>query len=217
MNLKENFTSLIIILTASINFYSCSSTLPNLGIVKEQVVNFYHSGKYEEELNSVIDKAIARFDNIDLSAKSLVVFDIDETALSNFSFDESIDFGDVPNLWLQWAESAKAPATDGVKRLYDFLIKKGYKIVFLTGRPQIIYSPTYKNLINAGYTKFDTLITRNSSEKNLTAIEYKSNKRVELTNKGYDIIGDVGDQYSDLEGPYHGIQVKIPNYIYIIR
>jgi acid phosphatase len=217
MKLKEKLTVFIIILTAPVTFYSCSSTLPNLGLVKEQVVNYYHSGKYEEDLNSVIDKAISKFENVNVSNSSTVVFDIDETVLSNYSFDESIGFGDVPNLWLKWADSAKAPAIDGVKKLYDLLIKKGCKIVFLTGRSQNIYAKTYKNLLYAGYTKFDTLITRNPSEYKLTALVYKSKKRVELTKKGYDIIGDVGDQYSDLEGPYHGIQVKIPNYIYIIK
>jgi predicted secreted acid phosphatase len=217
MGIKEKVRLCIIVLGVSIAFESCSATLPNIGVVKEQVKDYYHSGKFEAELNSVIDKAIAGFDNVNVTNSSLVVFDIDETAISNYSFDESVDFGDVPGLWIKWADSAKAPATDGVKRLYDFLVKKGFKIAFVTGRPQSIYTPTYKNLLYAGYTKFDTLITRNALEKDITALDYKSKKRVELTEKGYKIVGDVGDQYPDLDGPDHGIQVKIPNYVYIIR
>ncbi len=217
MNIKGKITAFIVILAASTVVESCSSTLPNIGEVKEEVVNYYSSGKYGTELNNVIDNAIAKFDNVEAAYNSLVVFDIDETALSNYSFDEGIDFGFVPGLWEQWIDSAKVPAIDGVKRLYEFLIKKGFKVVFVTGRSEHNYTPTYKNLLYAGYTIFDTLIVRSASEKKLTALEYKSKKRVELTKKGYNIVGDIGDQYSDLEGPYHGIRVKIPNYTYIIR
>jgi acid phosphatase len=217
MGTKEILTRCLLLLACAVIMESCSAALPNIGEVKEEVISYYHSGKYEAELNNVVDKAIAEFDKVTPAEKSLVVFDIDETALSNYSFDESIDFGYVPDLWHKWVDSAKAPATGGVKRLYDFLIKKGFKVAFVTGRSENIYAPTYKNLKYAGYTIFDTLIVRNASEKNLTALDYKSKKRVELTEKGFNIAGDVGDQYSDLEGPDHGIQVKIPNYVYIIK
>jgi acid phosphatase len=215
--MKEKIAIYIIIIAAVFAVESCSSSIPNISDVKEEVINYYQSGKYEAELNGVIDDAIAKFDNVNAADNSLVVFDIDETALSNYSFDKGIDFGFVPGLWEKWVDSAKAPAIDGVKRLYDFLIKKGFKVVFVTGRSEHNYTSTYKNLVNAGYTIFDTLIVRNASEKNLTALEYKSKKRVELTEKGYNIIGDIGDQYSDLDGPDHGIQVKIPNYTYILK
>jgi acid phosphatase len=217
MNSRDNIKKIILILSLPILFHSCAAYPPNLSVVKEEVVNYYSSGKFEEELNNVIDKAISQFNNIDVYDSSLIVFDIDETALCNYSFDKSVDFGNVPPLWNMWADSAKAPATAGVKRLYDFLIKKGFKVAFITGRGESLYEASYKNLVNAGYMKFDTLIVRNSTEKSLTALEYKSKKRVELTKKGYIIIGDIGDQYSDLEGPDHGIQVKIPNYMYILK
>ncbi|MFB3057197.1 MAG: HAD family acid phosphatase [Ignavibacteriaceae bacterium] len=48
----------------------------------------------------------------------------------------------------------------------------------------------------------------------MKSVDFKSTKRVELVQMGYEIIGTVGDQWSDFEGPYHGIQVKIPNYLY---
>ncbi len=51
----------------------------------------------------------------------------------------------------------------------------------------------------------------------MKALDFKSTKRVWLTEQGYEIIGTVGDQWSDLEGLYHGIQIKIPNYLYLIE
>jgi len=42
-------------------------------------------------------------------------------------------------------------------------------------------------------------------------------KKTELTNQGYEIVGTVGDQWTDLNGPYSGIQIKLPNYLYEIK
>jgi len=207
----------VLFVLAAICLQACSPSLPNLGDVKVQIADYYQSGKYEADLNKVIDKAIPEFDNMSASDSSLVVFDIDETSLSNYEYEREVDFGYTPESWKKWLDDAKAPAIDGTKRLYDFLIKKGFKVAFITGRTEDYYTPTYNNLLYAGYTKFDTLIVRNASEGKLSALEYKSKKRVELTQKGYSIAGDVGDQYSDLDGPDHGIQVKIPNYMYIIK
>lgn len=217
MNAIKNLSAAVLFMLTAMYLQACSSSLPNLGDVKEQIANYYQSGRYEAELNKAADKAIAEFDNITASDSSLVVFDIDETALSNYEYEKDVDFGYTSDSWESWLNDTKAPAIDGVKRLYDFLINKGFKVAFVTGRTENFYTSTYDNLINAGYAKFDTLIVRSSSEDTLSALEYKSKKRVELTQKGYNIVGDVGDQYSDLDGPDHGIQVKIPNYMYLIK
>ena len=71
--------------------------------------------------------------------------------------------------------------------------------------------------MQAGYTGFDTLLTQRADEQNLKSQEFKSKKRAELTQQGYEIIGTVGDQWTDLNGPYSGIQIKLPNYLYEIK
>ena len=196
---------------------SCASVPVNLSIAKEEIIRYHETGKYDEETAEAVDNAIDEFKNIIAGDNNAVIFDIDETALSSYEYRKKYDFGYVPELWDKWVSEAKAPAIKHVKRLYDFLISKGFKIIFLTGRKDYMYESTYKNLQSAGYTKFDTLIIRERDEYKMTALKYKSHKRAELAEKGYNIVGDVGDQLSDLEGPYHGIQIKIPNYQYIIK
>ncbi len=137
--------------------------------------------------------------------------------LDNYELAEQMGFGYVYEMNKKWNAEMKAPAIPQVKELYDFLLSKGAKIIFLTGRNFPEYEVTYKNLKNAGYTVFDTLITQIGDEKKMKALEFKSSKRVWLTEQGYEIVGTVGDQWSDLEGEYHGIQVKIPNYLYLIE
>ena len=117
----------------------------------------------------------------------------------------------------KWNEEIEAPAIPQVKALYEYLLNRGANIIFLTGRNYTEYDVTYKNLIQTGYTKFDTLITQREDELNLKSLEFKSKKRTELTEQGYQIVGTVGDQWTDLNGPYSGIQIKIPNYLYEIK
>ena len=196
---------------------ACSSGPENLSTAKENVIVYYKSGKFDKELNSVIGKAIDKFEDFHPAHNDAVVFDIDETVLSNYEFNKECDFGYDSVLWDNWVAQAKAPPMKSVRKLYDFFLLKNLKIIFITGRNDSQYKATYKNLLTAGYNKFDTLIVRKSGEYNLTALQYKSEKRAALTRKGYSIVCDIGDQFSDLDGPDHGVQVKIPNYMYIIK
>lgn len=189
----------------------------NLSIAREEVKKYYESGKFDEELNAVIEEAKEKFKNVEFKENSVVIFDVDETVLDNYGLAEQMGFGYVYEMNKKWNAELKAPAIEQVKELYDFLLSKGVKIIFLTGRNFYEYEVTYQNLVKEGYTEFDTLITQIGDETKMKAKDFKSGKRVWLTEQGYDIVGTVGDQWSDLEGEYHGIQVKIPNYLYLIE
>ena len=211
---------LTLTLTLSLTFFfACDKNGKpvNLSIAKEEVKQYYKSGKFDEELNSVIEDAKKEFSKVEIKSNSAVIFDVDETALNNYGLAEQMGFGYVYEMNKKWNAEMKAPAIEQVKELYDYIISKDAKIIFLTGRNFPEYDATYKNLKNAGYTVFDTLITQIDDERKMKANEFKSRKRIWLTEQGYEIIGTVGDQWSDLEGLYHGIQIKIPNYLYLIE
>lgn len=204
----------------SISIFSCSGEtnyLVNLKLAKNAVINYRENGGFHKDAVDIVEKAKTEFDKIIPDKNSTVIFDIDETTLSNYSITKSFDFAYVENDWDKWIDSAKAPAIPEVKNLYDYLVTRGFKIVFISGRKDFQREVTRKNMIDAGYTKFDTLILKTRDYLDKTALKYKSDKRTELEKAGYKIIGTVGDQWSDLNGPYHGIQVKIPNYQYLIN
>jgi len=208
-----------IALTVTLLFTSCSEEKKpvNLTIAREQVKQYYESGKFDNELDTVIEEAKKEFNKVEFKNNSVVIFDVDETALNNYDLAKQMGFGYVYEMNKKWNAEMKAPAIPEVKELYDFLLSKGAKIIFITGRNFPEYEATYENLKQAGYTVFDTLITQIGGEKKMKALEFKSSKRVWLTENGYEIIGTVGDQWSDLEGENHGIQIKIPNYLYLIE
>jgi len=215
MRLKiHNSFFLAVIFTVVVQLNSCTDKPVNLSVARESVKEYYESGKFDEELDNVIREAKDKFSKVEFTENSVVIFDVDETALNNYEISKKMGYGYVYEMVHEWTHDAKVPAFPQVKELYDYLLSKGSKIIFLTARRDDEYDATYKNLINQGYTEFDTLITKNKNEYGMKSVDFKSTKRDELVRKGYGILGTVGDQWGDMEGPHHGIQVNIPNYLY---
>lgn len=212
--IKISFIGFILFL----NLISCSSNqLVNLSTAKDAVKDYYESGKYDAEMNNVIKEAKEKFDKVKVKNNSVVIFDVDETALNNYGLAKQMGFGYVYDLNKKWNEELKAPAIKQTQELYFYLLNKGFKVIFITGRNFNEYDVTYKNLIQTGYTVFDTLITQREDEQTLKTQSFKSKKRAELTNQGYEIVGNVGDQWTDLNGGNSGIKIKLPNYLYEVK
>ncbi|MGE5353333.1 MAG: HAD family acid phosphatase [Acidobacteriota bacterium] len=199
-------------------FAGCSSSpkLVNLETAKNEVGLYYESGQYDKDVQEVVENAIKEFDDVKVRDSSAVVFDVDETVLSNYSEIKSTGFGFVGDHWNKWILEGKAPAIAGVRNLYNYLLGRKFRIIFLTGRTRAQYEATYRNLKEVGYTTFDTLIVRSDSMLKAPAENFKSIERTVLTDMGYKIEGCVGDQWSDLKGAYTGIKIKLPNYLYLV-
>ncbi|MCU7495233.1 MAG: hypothetical protein HF314_09530 [Ignavibacteria bacterium] len=196
----------------------CSSGpgLENLETAKSEVRLYYDSGRYDKELQEVVSEAMDDFEKVEVHDSSAVVFDVDETVLSNYPAIKKLDFGFVPDIWNQWILEAKAPAIEEVRNLYNYLVARKFHIIFLTGRTLAQYEATYKNLKEAGFTTFDTLIVRSGKMSDAPAENFKNIERIVLSDMGYKIEGCVGDQWSDLKGQYTGIKVKLPNFLYMV-
>jgi len=161
----------------------CSSNQPvNLRTAKDLVKDYYESGKYDEEMNEIIKDAEEKFSKVVVKNNSAVIFDVDDTALSNYEISKKLDYGYDFNIIQEWVLNAKLPAIKQTKGLYDFLKSKNVKLIFLTGRTSEEYDATYRNLIEQGYTGFDTLIVRNDEQKKTEAQTFKSDLERRLQN-----------------------------------
>ena len=92
-----------IIIILSVVFIGCSSNeIINLRTAKDIVKDYYESGKFDKELDGVIKDAEEKFSKIkaEQSTKggSVVIFDVDETALNNYGLAKQMDFGYVYDL-----------------------------------------------------------------------------------------------------------------------
>jgi acid phosphatase len=215
--LKVKYIKFTWVISLIILLSGCGPEVPiNLTVAKYRVENYYESGLYQEDLSEIVGCALKHFEKVPVTGNETVIFDVDDTVLSNYADSKSISFGYVPKMSHEWVLQADAPAIIETKNLYDYLVKKGFKIVFITGRKYNEHEPTVKNLKAQGFMTFDKLIVRQKHEIGMTAEKYKSGRRKQLTEEGYKIVGCIGDQESDLRGGYSGHQVKVPNYMYMI-
>ncbi|KAL7214403.1 hypothetical protein ACSBR1_026749 [Camellia fascicularis] len=153
-------------------------------------------------------------------AKDVWVFDIDETLLSNLPYYADHDFGlEVFDgvEFDKWVDKAMAPPIESSLKLYEEVLKLGFKVFLLTGRSEQQRGVTVANLINSGFQDWDKLILRATEDHGKLATIYKSEKRNEMVEEGYRILGNSGDQWSDLLGSSVSIRsFKLPNPMYYI-
>ncbi|KAI9107866.1 hypothetical protein K1719_021202 [Acacia pycnantha] len=153
--------------------------------------------------------------------RNVWVFDIDETTLSNLPYYAQNGFGAEPynsTTFNAWVEKGAAPALPETQKLYNKLLNLGIKIVFLTGRPISQTEVTASNLKKAGYHTWHKLILKNTTEySGATAMVYKSAERGKLEKEGYRIVGNIGDQWSDILGTSTGTRTfKLPDPMYYL-
>lgn len=145
--------------------------------------------------------------------KPAVVFDIDETLMSNYFAN--------PTFLVEMGSAGIAPGSvfgtgvplEGVKQSYEEAVKRGIAIFMITGRPEWLRTVTEDNLKRVGYSTWNKIVLETSSSSG-SKVAYKSGARKEIEDQGYTIIANVGDQYSDLEGGYSERTFKITNPFY---
>ncbi|MQM07517.1 hypothetical protein Taro_040352 [Colocasia esculenta] len=205
-------------------------------------VEAYMLGRaYQFDLEMAAQEAAAYARRVQLTGdgRDAWVFDIDETLLSNLPYYADHRYGSEIFDWQlfdNWVEKAVAPAIESSLKLYHELLELGFKIILLTGRSEGHRSYTVDNLRKAGLHSWEKLVLSPFSQMHLVlhisccsrpapgvddrgkpATVYKSEKRGEMVSEGYRILGNSGDQWSDLLGSSIGARsFKLPNPMYYI-
>jgi acid phosphatase len=193
-----------------------SQNLTNLDDAKAAVKEYYESGRYGDEVKQILEDVEKKIEELQLPDSSLVIFDVDDTALSGYEYTKEIGFGFRYDTWKEYLLKSRQKSVPHMQEFYSFLRNRGISVIFLTGRSEILHDATKLNLARNGFLNYDTLICRDSFENKLPAAKYKEIKRKELAKKGYKIIASIGDQLSDLRGDNTGLKIKLPNYLYKI-
>ncbi|GAB4833114.1 hypothetical protein Ancab_031360 [Ancistrocladus abbreviatus] len=174
------------------------------------IENYMVGGQYSRDLNLIMEQICSYVDGIPLSGNGMDawVLDVDDTC-DPFN---SMEFK-------AWIMRAECPAIPCILELFNRLVEGGFKVILLTGRDEETLGPaTIDNLYNQGFMGYHRLIMRTREHKGQSAVAFKSEIRKELVEEeGYIIWGNIGDQWSDLQGDYSGNRTfKIPNPIYFI-
>ena len=196
-------------------------TIPNIGFAKKQCKEYLQSGRYAEEIKKIDAEAKQYIDDYlaahkDSKEKLAMVLDIDETSLSNAPHILQFDFAYIANEWDKWILTGKAPAIEATLDLYRYAQDKGLAIFFITGRTESERAVTISNLEEAGFKKWAALIMRTDATKAVSAKDFKTYHRKQISESGYHIIVNVGDQMSDFLGGYSDSVYKLPNPLYYV-
>jgi acid phosphatase len=194
-----------------------SQGLPNLGLLKNAITAYHDSGAWNADIAAVAADAMRYLSTMAPGeGKPALVLDIDETSLSNWPNLKSSDYGYVSAVWNAWVNTASAPANEPVRDLYRYAKQHQIAVFFITARPESQRAVTEKNLRAAGYDGWDGLFFQPDDYKETSKVPYKSGERRKITERGYRILANVGDQQSDLLGGYAERTFKLPNPAYYI-
>lgn len=181
-----------------------------------QIVAYHDSGQWDRAITKKIRSA-KHFVKRWLRAhrhpkrKPAVVLDIDDTSVSLYECAKAVNFG--PST-LACAVSPPPPAIPQTLSFYRFARKRGVSVFFITGRPEVLRSVTESHLEAIGYTGHPTVYLKPPTYTDPSVIPYKSGARKDITSKGYRILANIGDQWSDLKGGYALRKYKLPNPMY---
>ncbi|GAB4009235.1 HAD family acid phosphatase [Nocardioides ultimimeridianus] len=175
--------------------------------------------------------------------RQAVVFDVDATLLLDYAFEEATHFNYDPAVNNTWVQDEAFPAVPGMPQLLQQIAARGYDLYGITGRPFSQEDATIGNLTAQGfttdgtatgtplfdndnlYTKWNTAdpaakpayIGTCTLSPTCNTVEYKANTRKHVEQDlGDDVVMNVGDQWSDLEGGYADAHTKIPNPTYFL-
>ncbi|KAL5202309.1 hypothetical protein ABZP36_013261 [Zizania latifolia] len=191
------------------------------------VGNYMLGDRYRHDSQVVINEAIAYANSLSLchNGKEVWVFDVDETSLSNLPYYAKHGFGAKPynaTSFREYVFEGSAPALPETLRLYRRLHVLGVKAVFLTGRTEDQRAVTADNLRRQGYYGWEKLLLKPAAAATgggpqESAVPFKAGERQKLQDAGYIIVGNIGDQWSDILGaPEGGRTFKLPDPMYYI-
>ncbi len=197
----------------------------NLSTLKQQISTYVTTGEYGKEVAKVAAEANAYLSrriprgipkSVKKATKLAIVFDIDETTLSNLRHIQAQDYGYIPKIWDSWVAEGQATAIYPVQAVYLTAANAKIEIFFITGRTPDGTAATERNLRQVGYETW-TKIYYKPADWTESGRAFKVSTRRKLAAEGYLIIANIGDQHSDLFGGYAEKTFKLPNPFYSIH
>ncbi len=181
----------------------------------EAIVAYHDSGEWAQDTTRVVRRArrYVRRHLDDSARRAAIVLDIDDTSLSNYAclkavgFDRSAaDCGD-----------QTLPAIPQTRSLFRWARERRVAVFFITGRREEARARTAANLRAAGYRGGWTLKLRPDDQPQRWRDGWKARvRRAIVERRGFRILANVGDQWSDLDGGWSARGFKLPNPMYVI-
>ena len=202
------------------------ASILDLPAARQQVEAYIDSGRYAADCAAVAARAQEYLERRAHDVKKpAVVFDIDETSLSNWPAYRANGWGRVTagpcdlesgpcglRAWQAMGQSKAIPSTLALARRARSL---GVAVFFISGRPPNLREATERNLRAEGY-EWERVILLPEGAAFESAVDFKAPQRRKLAEEGYTVLFSIGDQQSDLAGGYAERAFKLPNPVYFL-
>jgi predicted secreted acid phosphatase len=198
----------------------------NVGDAKNAALEYHDSGRYQHDLAEVAAQAINWIaSTVPATPHAAIVFDIDETALSNWEVIKANDFGRFINgpcnlpdacAWRAWDLTSQSVVIQPSLDTYNMAKSLGAAVFFITGRDETQRAATDRNLHAAGYNGYTRLIMTPPNAHYASAADFKAPQRAAIEAQGYTIVANIGDQPSDLDGGHAEQTFLLPDPFYRI-
>jgi predicted secreted acid phosphatase len=182
---------------------------------------YYESGKYFKEIElklAEVKQYLSKQSPLFRYNPRAIIFDIDETALSNYQTLKHLSFSHHPQALTSAFLQANSEAIPNVLELYQFALENKIAVFFISERPDSpeMKTATTENLHKAGFTTWQELVLKPINNENIDIKTFKSQARRKIAMQGYDILANIGDQDIDLQGGFAEVKVKLPNPFYTL-
>jgi len=127
------------------------------------------------------------------------------------------DYSRAAHLFERWANHSACPALPPALALYQEARRLGVTVFFITGRATNLREVTVLNLKRAGFGQYGEVYFCPLNYSDASVIPFKMASRRDIEAKGYKIILNIGDQWSDLEGGHAVRTFKLPNPFYFVQ
>ncbi|MEN3357873.1 MAG: hypothetical protein V7637_1855 [Mycobacteriales bacterium] len=159
-----------------------------------------------------------------------ILLDVDDTTLVTYNYEIAVNFVFNPVSQAEYVNGQRFREVPGMPALANWAAAHGITVFFLTGRNHTQRDGTAGNLTKVGFTVpvdephlyLKYVATDTSFPAYLpcaptcSTTDYKSLTRQHIESLGYDIVGNFGDQFSDLNGGFADRTFKLPNPMYFL-
>ena len=189
---------------------------PKQPATPQQIVEYKQSGEWDADIATAVDSATTYLrEHVEEARRPAIVLDIDDTSLSSYDCLAAAEF-DRDVIGQSCVARADMPAIPQTLELFRVARAEGASVFFITGRRERFRSATVSNLRSEGYRGTWTLTMRPNRQRRSQRAGWKARMRRSLARRGYRVLVNVGDQWSDLRGGGADRTFKLPNPMYTI-
>jgi predicted secreted acid phosphatase len=194
-----------------------------VGLSEPAAIRYHDSGCYQADIAKVINRAKAYVlkqveanQQLPNPRKLAIIFDVDETTLSNYQSMQALHFRPGGKKLRQYLLMGNDPAILPSLELYKLAKTHHVAVFFITGRDELLHHATIINLLKAGYDHWEGMYFRPFHYNKKSIIPFKSSIRRRIEKMGFTIVASIGDQESDYLGGHSARGFKLPNPYYHI-